>query len=126
MADQSTEKVLKVLARKRDINRILMPHRMDTLTNEKTLLSVSRSDAFEHHDISSATPAGEKLIRDTGDNLDAIREVDYRADDTASAPQVRVGAHGSYSFSMHVPTLPRNCALKNSEREIPGFGSPRR
>ena len=90
-----------------------MPHHMDTLTNESTLLSASRSAAFECHDSSSATPTGEKLIRDTSENLDAIREVDYQVDDNALTPQV--GAHDSYSSSMHVLTLPPICVLKNSE-----------
>ncbi len=114
LADHSTEKVLTVLARKRDINRILMPHRMDTLTNEKTLLLVSRSAGFERHDSSSSTPIGEELIRDTSDNLDAILEDDYRADDSSLAPQV--GAHGSYKFSMHVLILPSICVLKKQTK----------
>lgn len=79
---------------------------MDTLTNEQALLSVSRGAPFEHHHSSSATPTGEKPIRDTSDNLDAIREVDHQADDSALFPQV--GAHGSYSFSLHLLTLPPN------------------
>jgi hypothetical protein len=82
---------------------------MDTLTNEDTLLSLSRGPAFERHDSSGAMPAGKKLIRETSDNLDAIREVDYQADDSALAPQV--GAHGSYSFFMHVLTLPPNLCV---------------
>jgi hypothetical protein len=65
-----------------------MPHRiirMDMLTNQKKLLSVS-SEAFE------------------------IQEVDhYQAGDSALAPQV--GAHGSYSFSMHVLTVSPICVL---------------
>jgi hypothetical protein len=88
---------------------------MDMLTNKQTLLSVSRSAAFEHHDSSSATPTGEKSICDTSDNLDAIWVVDHQADDSALAPQV--GAHGSYSFSMHPLTLPPNlCVIKQRKR----------
>ena len=79
--------MLKVLARKKDdMDGILMPRRMDTLTDEDALLSVSRG---------AATPTGGKLICDTSDNLDVIREVDNQAGDSALAPQV--GAHGSYS-----------------------------
>jgi len=87
-----------------------MPHRMDTLTNEKTLLSVSRSAELS----SSATPTGEGPIRDTKDNLDAIQEVGYQASDSALSPPV--GEHGSYSFSMHVLTLPPICVLRCCER----------
>jgi len=65
---------------------------METLTNEEALLSASRGAAFERHDNSSATPTVEKLIR--SDNLDAIQEVDFQADDNAA---LQVGAHGSYS-----------------------------
>jgi len=80
---------------------------MDTLTNEKTLLSVSslRSAVTNSRDSISATPTGEKPIRDTGDNLDAIREVGYQAEDSALVPPSQVGARSSYSFSMHVLTL---------------------
>ena len=84
-----------------------MPHRMDTLTNEKTLLSVSRSAELS----SSATPTGEGPIRDTKDNLDAIQEVGYQANDDALAPPV-VGAHGSYSFSMHALNLSPHLCFK--------------
>ena len=89
---------------------------MDTLTNEEALqvLSASRS---------APTPTGRKLIHDISDNLDAIREGDDHADDAIAS---EVGAHGSYSFSMHVLTLPPFCVLKNSERENPESGSPRR
>jgi hypothetical protein len=61
---------------------------MDTLTNEDAIRSVSRSVAFENHDSSSAMPIGdsEKLIRDTSDNLGAIREVDYEADYSPLTP----------------------------------------
>jgi hypothetical protein len=108
LADHSAEKVLKVLARKTDINRI-MPRRMETLTKEEALLSVSKS---------AATPTGEKPTRDAGDDLDAIQEVNYKADDSAIVPQV--GAHGSYNFSMHVLTLPPICVLKTeTAREEP-------
>jgi hypothetical protein len=75
---------------------------MNTLTKEEALLSVSKS---------AATPTGEKPTRDTGDDLDAIQEVDYKADDSAMVPQV--GAHGSYNFSMHVLTLPPICVSKS-------------
>lgn len=34
MREKPIKKVLKVLARKKDVNRILMSHRVDTLTNE--------------------------------------------------------------------------------------------
>jgi hypothetical protein len=68
---------------------------MDTLTNEEALLLVSKS---------AATPTGEKLIRDSSDNLGTIREVNHKTDDSALSPQV--GAHDSYSFSMHVLTFP--------------------
>ena len=79
-ADHCTEKVLKVLARKKDIsNRKLVPRRMDTLTNEEALLSVSRS---------AATPTSERPIHDTSDNLDTIPEVDYKADDSGLVPPV--------------------------------------
>lgn len=124
LADHSTEKILKVLARKRDINRILMPHNMDMLTDERTLLDVSGSAAFERHDTGSATPTGEKHIRDTSDNLDAIREVDYQADDSSLAPQV--GAHGSYSFSMHPLTLPSNSRVIKQRKRNPRIRLPLR
>lgn len=71
----------------------MVPRRMDTLTNEDALLSVTRSAA------TPTTPTAEKPIRDTKDNLDAIQEVDYKVDDSALAPQV--GAHGCHSFSMY-------------------------
>jgi len=105
LADRSTEKVLKVLARKKDVNK-KMPRRMDTLTNEKTLLSVSGSATSERHDGSGATPTGEKPIRDTSDNLDAIGEVDYKADDSALPVTPQVGAHGSYSLFYDARTDP--------------------
>jgi hypothetical protein len=95
---------------------------MDSLTNEDTLLSVSRMprvSASERHDSRSATPTGEKPILDTSDNLDAIQEVKYKADDGASAPQG--GAHRSYSISVHVLIFPPICEY---EREIRGSGSP--
>ncbi|KAF8493459.1 hypothetical protein F5888DRAFT_1926975 [Russula emetica] len=95
MRERPIKRALKVLARKKDVKRILIPHRMDTLTNEDTLLSLSRNPAFERRDSSSATPAGEKLIRETSDNLDAIREVDYQADDSALAPQVETAKEKS-------------------------------
>jgi hypothetical protein len=86
---------------------------MDTLTNEEALLSVSRS---------AVTLTGEKPIRDTSDDLDAIREVDYQADDNALASQV--GEHGSYSFSMHVLNLPPRLYIKKQRRRNPGISLP--
>lgn len=82
---------------------------MDALTHEETLLSVSS----ECHDSSSATPVREEPIRDTSDNLDAIWEVDYQADDIplAAIP----GAHGSYG-SIHLLTFPPIYVLKSSVR----------
>jgi hypothetical protein len=82
---------------------------MDSLTNEETLLSVSRNAAFE-------TPTREKLIGDVSDNLDA--GVELQANDGALAPHV--GGHGSYSFSMHVLTLPTTCLLKE-KFQAPGL-----
>lgn len=99
---------------------------MDSLTNEDTLLSVSRmpraseSAASERrNDSRGATPTGENPTHDTSDNLDGIQEVDHQADDGALAPQG--GAHPSCSFFVHVLTLPR--VLRNNGREIPD-GSP--
>ena len=82
-------------------------HHMHTLTNEDALRSASRS---------AAAPTGEKVVRDTNDNSGTILEVDDMADDSVSGP--RVGAHGSYSFSMHVLTLPPICVLKEA-KELP-------
>ena len=99
---------------------------MDSLTNEDTLLSVSRmpraseSAVSERHDSRGATPTGEKPALDTSDNLDGIQEVDYKADDGALAPQG--GAHPSYSFSVHVLTLLH--VLRYNGGEI-SDGSPR-
>jgi hypothetical protein len=81
-------------------------HHMHKLTNEDALRSVSRS---------AAAPTGEKLISDTNDNLGTILEVDHKADDSVLDPQV--GAHGSYSFSMHVLTIPPICVLKEAKEE---------
>ncbi|KAI0262687.1 hypothetical protein BGY98DRAFT_1104080 [Russula aff. rugulosa BPL654] len=68
MKQRPMKKVLKVLARKKDINRIRTPHRLlHSRTNEDALLSVSKS---------AATPTGEKLIRDTND---MIRGVGHKA-----------------------------------------------
>ena len=95
LADHGTERVLKALARKKDINRILMPGhiiRMDMLTNQQNLLSVSRSEEFEIQDIDH-----------------------YQTGDSALAPQV--GAHGSYSFFVHVLTLPPFVCYKTAKEK---------
>ena len=106
LADDSTAKVIKVLARKKDLNsRVLGPRRMDSLTNEKTLLSVSRIAAFPGLDSISETPIREKPIHDTGDKKDANQEIGFEADDgVLTVPQV--GANGSYGSSIHVLTVP--------------------
>jgi hypothetical protein len=82
---------------------------MDTLTNEKNYF---RSQEARHSNATTvaAQRRPERSPSDTSDNLDAIQEVDYQVDDSSLAPQV--GAHGSYSFSMHVLTLPPICVLQ--------------
>jgi hypothetical protein len=88
-------------------------HRMHVLTNEDALLSASRS---------AAALTGEELIRDTNDNSGTILEVDRNADDSVSGPQV--GAHGSYSFSMHVLTIPPICVLKEAKEKSKDLLAP--
>ena len=76
---------------------------MHALTNEDALLSASRS---------AAAPTGKKVIRDTNDSSGTILGVDHKADDSVSG---QVGAHGSYSFSMDVLTIPPICVLKDAK-----------
>jgi hypothetical protein len=99
LADYSLEKkVLKVLARKKTVKKI--PRRLNTLTDEETLLSMSRSSEVIRRDSSNAleTQIGEP-IHDGDENLGVIQEVGPHVDDG------QPGAHGSRGFSMHVPTL---------------------
>jgi hypothetical protein len=88
-------------------------HHMHALTNEDALLSASRS---------AAARTGEKVIRDTNDCSDTILEVDHKADDSVSGPQV--GAHGSYSLSMDVLTIPPICVLKEAKEKSKDLLAP--
>jgi hypothetical protein len=73
-ADHTTEKLLKVLARRKFGNKNLVPGLMDPLTNEDAFLSVSKGG-----------------VAATAEKSDAIPVGDNKTD--VLAPQI--GAHGS-------------------------------
>jgi len=88
MREKPIKKVLKVLARKKDVNRILMSHRVDTLTNEIFFNFRSQEAWHSNATTVAAQRRPERSPSDTTDNLDAIQEVDCQADDSSLAPQV--------------------------------------
>ncbi|KAF8493463.1 hypothetical protein F5888DRAFT_1926981 [Russula emetica] len=109
MRQKPIKRALKVLARKKDVKRILKPHRMDMLTNEKALLSVS----------TPATPTGEKVIHDTSDKLDAIQEVEYQAVDSTLGPQVETAKEKSKDPAP--PEGDRKAGSKDESKVSPDF-----